>query len=488
VNRLRVKHLAMIVVTLMLVFGGSVHATTVSGIVTLPAEVAAYEVDKSFSVTLAYEWNNGWPQQYHSCGSFWLAAQQRAAHFSCEIEDAAGDVAVYVYSYDWDGVYHGPHFYNSAGTVITPDAAERLANGTIHDIALPLLRGITITGELRLPPGSEVFDEVKTLVISFYHQGTSQYGHTVWYSSGYHQDLPAGADHLDYSLNVPGLPNPVKIGYSWPWPYDNAPEGYVSHGYYHPAGTVYERDPAAEISTATSLSDRHMTILPGIPLHGTLRLPDGVLNSQEMTVDIRAVNTNWSINQTRSVTIPADTPFAPFSFYLPPGQQVRLEYTSMSGADRQYITPGYYRPDGTSADPWPQSWVSTDGPTPHIDFPLLPGVAFSGKIYLPDGPHLETISGNISIQGANNFYEFSQFSIAAGEVEADWSLVFPPTTQNVTVETYLYTHQYDPGPEFLRNSYFNTDRNNTAGIRKMLNRSMARLTNPISISPCSKGT
>lgn len=427
--------------------------TEISGTVSLPNGVPASSEQKWFHVSLLTNWNGSYFSSSVGCGWLPLEANQRTAAYQCSSSEITGSFAVQIQTSDIDETYDF-HIYNSTGTKFNSQDAELLASGNVYsDITIPLLKSVNISGTLQTPSGN-TFAQDQLIFVNSHYRVTDIYGSHWNFSNGSGCTLPAGADRVAYSLKVPEIAGTVAIGYAW---HSSPQPGYLRQGYYNSNGTDYTLNLATPIDTATPLTNIDMTILQGTLLNGTVHLPVGVTNSQDMTVDIRATNSDYTINENQTITIPSGQSLADFSFTLPPSQQVRLNYDAVNGADRPFISPGYYTPSGTTAVFWPPSWVPTNPPTEHIDLSLLPGVTISGTISLPNGlTYPNTITGSIQLLVDDNFYKSYQFAIHAGLTNDNWDFVIPQGTQNVTVQAYIYKWQYDPDPAYLDTSFFNS--------------------------------
>ncbi|MCP3889271.1 MAG: hypothetical protein GY702_10410 [Desulfobulbaceae bacterium] len=424
--------------------------TEISGSISLPVDMPAFTESKRVSVRLKTDWNGSYFQSSKFCGSFTLPASQTTTTYQCTVSDTTGEIGVEVFGGNLEGVAEW-NYYNSNGTTWSSQDAEHLVAGSIYaNIDLALLKSISISGSFRTQPGV-TFAEDKVFYITRAEQKTSPSGYTYWSAWWYTYTLNSGTESFDYSIDSPVAAGPVKIGYRWQ---ETREPGFLAQGYFTAAGTVYEQNQATVLENDSSWTDIDMNLLEGIPLNGTIFLPDGATNSQDMTV---GVIVQGDIYENQTITIQAGYNSADFTFSLPPGKQVKTSYGNVTGADYGYVTPGYYTANGTITEYWLAPSISTSVPPDNVELTLIPGITLSGTVSLPDGlTYPEIVQGSVYIYAGDSYLKSTSFNIPSGDSMATWSSVIPEGQRDLIAYTSLDLWNYDPGPEYLSSSYYNS--------------------------------
>jgi hypothetical protein len=186
---------------------------------------------------------------------------------------------------------------------------------------------------------------------------------------------------------------------------------------------------AATVSTNTPHSDIDMTPASSVQFSGTIGFPDGLTNSTDITVQVRAYDYLWNQLGYTSATIAAVTNSVSFDIDLDPDETVFFEYSLLGETDQPYVNWGLYGGGGTMVtNPNDAATFSTNTPRDDIYMTLIPAVRFSGTIGFPDGL---TNSADISIQVSA--YDSSQTWIGLGST----SVTIPAITNSAPFELDL---------------------------------------------------
>lgn len=446
-------HVLLLILMLFFTTVTQLMAGTLSGTISLPSGVSPSSSSQTISVVVLKTWNqNGWYfQSSDSCGSFTLPANSLDTPFSCSVNDTTGDVGLMFYSSStrtWS-------YYNSNGTVLDEFNAERLsANQDRENLEFKLLKTVVVHGFIRTP-GGVTFDDDYQLIIYTDRKVTNPNGYSYWPRNNWYYTLGSGENEIEYFSYVHEIAEQYRTYYSWHG--QPTPEGYVQKGYYNSSATKYSEDDAELLSTSNPGENIDMVLLQGLPLPVTVQLPTTEVNSQNMTINLKANGDNGNELGNNTITLEAGELSTQHTFYFPPGENVRIQYSDIQGADRIYMSPGYFSYEGTSTDYWSSPLLSTDFLPPAIELTILPGYLLTGTISLPDSlTYRQAVSGEIYFGGANNYWGSGNFSIEPETNSYVWSTIVPTGLTNVALYTYLYRWDFDPDPAYLNRSYYNS--------------------------------
>lgn len=202
-------------------------------------------------------------------------------------------------------------------------------------------------------------------------------------------------------------------------------------------------------------------------IKGRVTLPAGVVESQNVTLRVYAED---SLNSNEvafaEVIIPAGTHFTKFTLHLPTGLQVRLGYHFTGFADNLYLDSGYYSAGGMVRDTWSATNFSTAVSIDDLGLELPQAVEISGILSTPEGV-LFAENLNVDIKASDlsgKLLGYDHITILKSHNKVEWRMLLPKAGKKAILQSsyLLGPGEFDPGPEYVNESYFNSS--GTVGI------------------------
>jgi hypothetical protein len=327
---------------------------TISGLISLPDNETAPEGGLNISV------NNGQGAR----DDIFVAKGETSAVYTLSVAPGHHriryDIQSHQSAYLQQGYYGGASTVKDYGQAVQVDTTTSGQSG----IDLTLLRGSTVTGTVSLPGGLAAEADIQLWVHNDQGGGTPV-------------TMRAGETSVQYVLPVE--PNrSMRIWYSLAE--ENPPLPYIRQGYYSTNGTVFKSWEATHVtSTSGAVDNINLTLIPGLPITGTIRLPEGLSAPSD---GLRVYIDNYD-GLSSPVTIPAGLNSAAYRLMVPGSGPYRIGYniSRWDYSGHEYVRRALFNDLGTTTF-W-QNATYVQGGATNVDMAIIAGRTISGTISLP---------------------------------------------------------------------------------------------------------
>jgi len=361
--------------------------------------------------------------------------------------------------------YHADNIAGPDNTVYQLAAATLIpADRDKTGISLTLLPGITVTGQLGLPPGVAAGPSITYNLIAV----SSALPPDQLTMSSRTIDPAETSGSFKFKL-------PDDDATTWTLMYDCSPTlapdcmDYLRNGYFNSAETdnTTDDDVAAEpIHVVTTPGNINMRLLRGLTVEGTLNMATAIPDPGA-SVLLRVENADDPTDvYTQTYTVNAGTTEIAYLVRVPTSDTIDwfVGYNCHSSVTPigcgPYVSPGFYSASTTTLDQAESELLAGGRPLESIDMTMLAGSTISGRIVL---------SGSVALEGGltvlitaentldtNNVY-VHQVTIPGGYSEVDFAFSVDPDSSKSWLLGYRCLQTTTPDCDLYTSSGFYDD-------------------------------
>lgn len=408
----------------------------ISGTVSLPSGVAPVGgIDLSI-----YSSNN----TAYGSKFIQIPAGSSTVNYSVYVAPGSGYKVGYdIYPFNKEYTRYG--YYSIEGTVPDYDSATYIdiTKGNKNNVNLVLIRNNVISGTLSLPNGSVAPQGGMLVKINLWHPNMKIYDYCSL-------TIPEGGNSVSYSVYAPPVSG-YTIFYNTLYPKNE----YIPYGYYSITGTVFNPILASSIDINNGdISDIDLSLIKNSKVRGAVYLPEGVAPPGGINCEVWVENSNF--RACSYVFIPEGSNSESYVVYVPPSNDYKIAYKSLSWLDNKYLYKGYYNKNGTTCVWNYATLIDASNDVSNINLTLIPSEtrSINGVISLPENEVSPYKGINVTLDIWNGqFSTQTEVYIPEGKNSAEYNLSGVPAGTGYKLEYAIKAG--DSANKYLGSGYYN---------------------------------